>query len=102
MTETELQRSFYASIEDVISLIPPPLVTENEVGMLSRYFSRTKQGTTESYQILLFVAKLSSQTASELFYSLNFEVGNIAEIPVAIDAETREVLCLYQLERERK
>lgn len=74
MTETELQRSFYASIEDVISLIPPPLVTENEVGMLSRYFSRTKQGTTESYQILLFVAKLSSQTASELFYSLDFDM----------------------------
>jgi hypothetical protein len=74
MTETELQRLFYASIEDVISLIPLSLVTENEVGMLSRYFSRIKQGTTESYQILLFIAKLSSQTASELFYSLDFDM----------------------------
>lgn len=74
MTETELQRSFYASIEDVISLIPPSLVTENEVGMLSRYFSRIKQGTTESYQILLFIAKLSSKAASELFYSLDFDM----------------------------
>lgn len=74
MTETELQRLFYAPIKDVISLIPPSLVTENEVEMLSRYFSRTKQGTTESCEILLFIAKLSSKVASKLFYSLDFDM----------------------------
>lgn len=74
MTETELQRLFYAPIEDVISLIPPSLVTENEVEMLSRYFNRTKQGTTESHKILLFIAKLAPEVASKLFYSLDFDM----------------------------
>lgn len=74
MTETELQRLFYAPIEDVISMIPPSLVTENEVEMLSRCFNRRKQGTTESHKILLFIAKLAPEVASKLFYSLDFDM----------------------------
>ena len=74
MTETELQRLFYAPIEDVISMIPPSLVTENEVEMLSRWFNRRKQGTTESHKILLFIAKLAPEVASKLFYSLDFDM----------------------------
>lgn len=74
MAGTELQRLFYVPVEDILGLIQPSLVTDNEVEMLLKYFNRTKQGTTESYKILLFIAKLAPEVADKLFYSLNFDM----------------------------
>ena len=51
----------------------------------------------QDHEIILYVmAMLNSKIAAAIVEilspTLNFEVGNIAEIPVAIDAETREVV----------
>lgn len=76
MTEDELHRlqhSFNLD-RDIMSMIPPILVTENEIAMLISYFCRHRQGNTESFEILLFISQMHPSVAKAMFYGLDFDM----------------------------
>lgn len=76
MTKDEFHVLQFSAIsdQDIIALLPPSLVTENEIDMLVSYFGRHRQGTTESFEILMFISQLHPVVAKKMFYALNFDM----------------------------
>lgn len=76
MTENEFIMLKHSSIldRDIMSLLPPTLVTENEIAMLVSYFCRHRQSNNESYEILLYISRLRPSVAKAMFYALNFDM----------------------------
>lgn len=75
MTESELNILSAANVKipDVLSLLPPALITSQEVPMLTAFFNKAKRASTDAYHILMFIAEIEEDTAQELFYALDFD-----------------------------
>ena len=75
MTADELQSLWNTpiKIKDFLSLLPPALFTEDDIDIFSPYLCREKQGSTESYDILMFVSQMNSSVSEKMFYALDFD-----------------------------
>lgn len=58
----------------IIDLIPPQMVTKNEIQMLSTFFSREWHNNTISFSILQYIARFSADVARECFLMLDFDL----------------------------
>lgn len=56
----------------VISLIPPELVTDEELNYLCKFFCRQTQNNSVAHSILCFIAKVDPVVAKDFFYGLDF------------------------------
>jgi len=75
LSETEFKSAVRKTNSDalIISIVPPQLVTDNEVQMLAGFFNRKWHRNGDSLIILEYIAKFSPSIASNCFKSLNFD-----------------------------
>lgn len=59
--------------ELVISLVPPSLVAEETALQLAAFFNRKNQPNTQTFHILLYIAKLETDSAKACFDALDFK-----------------------------
>lgn len=67
----------------IISLIPPSLVTLQDVPMLAKFFSRRHQPRNSAIAILEFLCKLSPEVALDFYNSLDFNSIEYLQIATA-------------------
>jgi len=70
--ELDILQKRRVPISQILSLIPPVLVTPVEVELLERLFSMNKQSLIESEKILHYVAQIDPTLSAQLFYALDF------------------------------
>ena len=58
----------------ILKLLPPKLITQEQIPMLSEHFCRRKQPNALTFETLSFVAALDDAVTEELFYSLDFDM----------------------------
>lgn len=76
ITEREITAVAHESQDvdlQILNLIPPNKVTENNAKYLSDFFCRCKHTHEISVQILCFIGKMESDVAKKLFYNLDFD-----------------------------
>ena len=76
LSDKEFTSITYKYADDVIlNLIPPSIVTSNELPMLVSFFNTGFRSNSITYNYLLFISKLSTNIAKDCFYKLNFDTA---------------------------